>query len=94
MVKYVIKRILLSILILFGVSLILFGLVRMLPPTILYEKLQSMSIAGADADKLFEDLSAQYGLNTGFFEGYWTWLTSFLKGDFGVSWSNGASMQI
>lgn len=86
MVKYIIKRLLLSIFILLGVSLILYCLVRILPPNIIYQKLQSMSVAGADAAKLEAELRAQYGLDGGVLEGYWNWLQSFIQGDFGTSW--------
>ncbi len=87
MVKYIIKRLLLSIFILLGVSLIIYCLVRILPPNIIYQKLSTMSVAGADAEELEKELREQYGLDSGILVGYWNWLTAFVQGDFGTSWT-------
>ncbi len=87
MVKYIVKRLLLSVFILFGVSLIIYCMVRMLPANIIYEKLQSMSVAGVDAAVLEQQLKEQYGLDSSILVGYWNWLKAFVQGDFGTSWS-------
>ena len=99
MVKYCIKRILLSILILFGVSLILYFLVRLMPVSYLENKLASaLGSSGGDIsyEERLAEMMAYYGLekgNGGFWsevwailKGYWSWLTNFVGGDFGTSW--------
>ncbi len=86
MVKYVIKRLLLSVLILLGVSLILYVLVRLMPADYLFDKAQSsVGSSGGDVWARYEELRAYYGLNTSVLEGYWDWLKKFITGDFGTS---------
>ncbi|MBO5737359.1 MAG: diguanylate cyclase, partial [Clostridia bacterium] len=89
MVKYVIKRLLLSILILLGVSMIIYGLVRVMPVDYLESKLAaSLGSGGSDieyAERLAE-MKAYYGLDdesfVGICKGYWDWLVRFCQGDF------------
>ena len=81
MLKYIIKRILISVLILFGVSVILYALVRMMPNDYIDIKfssqLQQGSVTQADVDK-YKEL---YGLSGGIFEGYCSWVGNlFTKG--------------
>ncbi len=92
MLKYCIKRILLALLILLGVSVILYFLVRLMPVDYLEQKLLA-SIGSSGGDIAFEErlkeIKEYYGLADesfwGICKGYWTWLTNFIKGDFGVS---------
>lgn len=91
MVKYVIKRLLLSIFILLGVSIILYTLVRVMPVDFLRDKASAIAgSSGIDPDKLYNDLCESYGLTDktfiGLCKGYWGWLTNFVQGDFGYSW--------
>ena len=90
MVKYVIKRLLLALLILFGVSVILYVLVSFMPisyfENTIYQNAQNLE----DADKRLEEVLAYYGLvkDPTFWDvikGYWGWLTKFITGDFGES---------
>lgn len=86
MVKYCIKRILLSLLILLGVSVILYCLVRLMPTDYLMEKAyNSVGSSGIDPEVRYKELLAYYGLDGTIFQGYWSWLKNFLKGDFGTS---------
>ena len=97
MVKYIVKRILLSLLILFGVSVILYVLVRMMPVDFVTQKL--LAGLGSQAnDAVIEErkaaLYAYYGLEevptfAGVWNGYWKWLFNFLGGDFGTSFKTG-----
>ena len=89
MAKYIIKRLLISILILFGVSLILYFLVRMMPTNVIEANyIAAHGSQGYDPEKLKEVL-ALYNLDDdsfpGILKGYWSWLTSFLQGDMGES---------
>lgn len=92
MVKYCIKRILLSVLILFGVSVLLYFLVRLMPVSYLEQKLASSmgSSAGeVSYEARLQELKEYYGLADdsfwGICKGYWGWLTKFLQGDLGIS---------
>ncbi len=92
MVKYIIKRLLISLLVLFGVSVILYFLVRMMPMSYLESKL-SASMGSSAGEVSFEqrlqELKEYYGLaDDSFFgicKGYWDWLVKFVQGDMGVS---------
>ena len=92
MVKYCIKRILLALLILLGVSVILYFLVRLMPMSYLEQKLAaSLGSAGGDIsyEQKLQEMKEYYGLADdsfwGICKGYWGWLTKFLQGDFGTS---------
>ncbi len=85
MLKYCIKRLLLAVLILLGVSMILYALVRIMPSNIFYEMVGD----APNKEEQVEVLKQHYGLaDNSFFgicKGYWGWLTKFLSGDFGTS---------
>lgn len=89
MVKYIIKRLLLSIVILLGVSLILYCLVRLMPVNYLEQKLAAnLGSSGGDIsyEEKLKEMMAYYGLDGSIMQGYWDWLVKFAQGDFGVSW--------
>ena len=89
MVKYVIKRILLALLILLGVSLILYFLIRLMPVNYIENKFSAQLAQGDLKEDDFKRILALYGLDDnsfkGIIKGYWGWLTNFLKGDMGIS---------
>ena len=100
MVKYVIKRLLLSILILAGVSMIIYGLVRVMPVDYLESKLAaSLGSGGSDIEyeARLAEMKAYYGLDdesfVGICKGYWDWLVRFCQGDFGSSWKYGQPVE-
>ena len=86
MVKYIIKRLLISLLILFGVSLILYVLVRLMPDTAFYE---GLDLQATNVEQLVWQRKEIYGLNDtsfwGIIKGYFGWLWNFVQGDFGDS---------
>ncbi len=92
MLKYCIKRILLAAVILLGVSIILYVLVRIMPndyfENLVYSSAGS-SGSGEELEKRVEEMKAYYGLADesflGVCKGYWGWLTKFLQGDLGKS---------
>ncbi len=89
MVKYIIKRILLSLLILFGVSVILYVLVRLMPLDYIDKIAGDPSQEGYEEKKLA--LYAYYGLEPtptfwGTIKGYFGWFGKFMTGDFGTSY--------
>ena len=86
--NYIIKRILLSILILFSVTFIIYAILRCLPAS--YVENMAMQLAAAPGAKPYEEwiaqLNASYGLDKGILPGYLTWLGDFARGNFGDSW--------
>ncbi|MBE7080653.1 MAG: ABC transporter permease [Clostridiales bacterium] len=90
MVKYILKRLGVSILILLGVSLILYTLLRCMPTDFVEQKILALTTGGAEVQKEMEEkLYAAYGLNGTILEGYWTWLTNIMRLEFGTSFING-----
>ena len=91
MAKYILKRILFMLLILFGVSLILYTLVRCMPTDFVEQKLLALTQKsdGAVSAELAATMKATYGLDTDIVTGYFNWLGNVFKLDFGNSFING-----
>jgi len=89
MTKFIIKRLLTCTLILFFVMFIVYLLIYSLPSSYVETMARQLSMKPGSqksaADWLAE-LNAQYGMDKGPLEGYFTWLKSAVKGDFGESW--------
>ncbi|MGM9645215.1 MAG: ABC transporter permease [Eubacteriales bacterium] len=88
MLKYIIKRIMLSVLILFGVSLIIYVLVRIQPGDNFIRSKYSMQLAQdntGEIEKQVQAMEATYGLDVSPIVGYWRWLGNVLQGDWGNS---------
>ena len=91
MAKYILKRIIFMVLILLGVSVILYTLVRCMPADFVEQKIQQLT-SNTDVhftDEMIHNLKAAYGLDKGIIAGYFGWLGSILKGDFGTSFISG-----
>ena len=89
MTKFIIKRLLYSIVILFFVMLIVYLLMYSLPSSYVETKAREMAMKPGSmksAAEWLKELNAQYGMDKGVIEGYFTWLKSAVKGDFGESW--------
>ena len=86
--KFIVKRILLSILILFCVTFIIYGLMRCLPGSYVENMAMQMSTApGAKSyDEWLTQLNESYGLDKSIVAGYFTWLSDAIRGNFGDSW--------
>ena len=90
MLKYIVKRLALSVLILLGVSLIIYVLIRCMPVDYVTQKLSSITTTGAEtSQELIDAMMKTYGLDTGIFEGYLAWLGKLLRFDFGESFKYG-----
>ncbi len=90
MLKYTIKRVLYSILILFFVMFLIYVLMYNMPSGYIETKARELaSRPGATKSyaQWLADLNAQYGMNKGVVGGYLTWLKSALTGNWGDSWS-------
>ena len=86
--KYIIKRILLSIVILFFVALIIYTLMRCLPTSYIeaMARQKSMQPGSKSFDEWMEQLTAMYNMDKGIFYGFFAWLGQMLRGEFGDSW--------
>ena len=96
MLKYIVKRLLLSILILLGVSLIIYILVRCMPYDFVSNKISALqsntSLDATAVEKMYE----MYGLSDssflGILKGYVNWLAALCRFDFGKSFVYGDSV--
>ncbi len=89
MVKYIIKRLLLSLLILFGVSVLIYGLIRMLPQDYVDQQfasqIQQGTVSQADIDRMKELYGILDNSFGGIVKGYFNWLGNLVQGDLGMS---------
>ncbi len=89
MVKYIVKRVLYSALILLIVSMLLYLLIRLLPMNYVEQKFLHSSLQGTiDEEELYR-IKKLYGLEDdsflGICRGYWGWLSAMFRGDMGTS---------
>ncbi len=89
MLKYIIKRLLLSVLILLGVSFIIYALVRCMPMSFVETKIAAISSNTEVTQELVDQMNKTYGLDGSIVEGYMTWLEKLCRFDFGARFSNG-----
>lgn len=86
MQKYILRRLILIFPTLVGVTLVVFGMVRLLPGDAVSMMLQDYSAYSYAKDAA--DLRAKLGLDKPFLEQYATWVGKTLRGDLGVSLRN------
>lgn len=89
MVKYILKRVLLSVVILFFAMFIIFVVMRSLPTSFIEASARALEhIPGQTKsyEELLEMLAAQYGMSGNIFQGFFTWLGNAIRGEFGNSW--------
>lgn len=86
--KFVIKRLLISVVILFFVALIIYALMRCLPTSYIESiaRQKSMQPGSKSFDEWMQQLSATYGMDKGIIAGFFSWLGKALTGNFGDSW--------
>ena len=95
MLKYILKRLGLAVLILLGVSLIIYVLVRCMPVSFIEGKIAEMNQGGATIpEETVESMKKLYGLEDdsfmGILKGYVNWLGKLVQFDFGTSFKYGA----
>ena len=95
MLKYILKRLGLAVLILLGVSLIIYVLVRSMPVSFIEGKIAEMNQGGATIpEETVESMKKLYGLEddsfVGILKGYVNWLGKLVQFDFGTSFKYGA----
>ncbi|MBR5490284.1 MAG: ABC transporter permease [Oscillospiraceae bacterium] len=88
MYKYIIKRLILSVIILFFVVFIIYAVLRCLPAS--YVETMAMQLSQAPGSKPYEEwlvqLNAQYGLDIGIVPGFFVQLKNLVTFNFGDSW--------
>ena len=86
MFKYILKRLGISILILLGVSLLLYTLLRFMPTDFIESKIIALAQNGeAVTDEFVAELYKSYGLDGNVIQGYLTWLGNICRMNFGKS---------
>ena len=95
MLKYILKRLGLAVLILLGVSLIIYVLVRCMPVSFIEGKIAEMNQGGATIpEETVESMKKLYGLEddsfVGILKGYVNWLGKLVQFDFGTSFEYGS----
>ena len=88
MLKYLLKRLGVSVLILLGVSVILYVLLRCMPASYVDQRIVALNQAGGASEELIAQPKHAYGLDTSIIQGYFNWLGNVFKLDFGKSFQN------
>lgn len=86
--KYIIKRILISIVILFLVAFVIYALMRCLPTSYVeaMARQKSMQPNSKSFEEWMEQLTRMYNLDVGIVPGFFKWLGQMLTFNFGDSW--------
>jgi peptide/nickel transport system permease protein len=84
MYSYALRRLLMLVPVLFGITLLVFLIMQMIPGDI------ASTILGTDATpEAKAQLEKQFGLNLPWYQQYWNWISGILVGDFGESLRTG-----
>lgn len=87
MLRYIIKRILISIPLLFALSILIFFYVQAVPG----DPIAGM-LGPAGTPESIERIREERGLNLPLWDQYWSWLGGFFSGNFGVSLISGQNI--
>lgn len=90
MFKFILKRLAMSVGILFFVMFIIYALMYSLPTGYVETTARELATkpgSQKSAQEWIDDLNAQYGMDKGIVAGYFVWLSSVVQGDFGDSWN-------
>ncbi|SDM21926.1 ABC transporter permease [Sediminibacillus halophilus] len=84
MYAYIVRRLLMLVPVLFGVSIFIFVIMRIVPGDV------AMTILGTDATpESLKQLREDFGLNLPIYQQYFEWMAGVLTGDFGESMRTG-----
>ena len=94
MFKYIVKRLIMSIFILLGVSMIIYFLIRLMPVDFIQDKINAINQGGATvSEETVNAMYEMYGLGDnslwGILKGYFSWLGSLAQFDLGTSFVYG-----
>lgn len=86
--KYIAQRILVSIVIMFFVSLIIYTLMRCLPTSYIetVARQKSMQPGSKSFEEWMDQLKAMYNMDKGILQGFFAWMGAIFRGEFGDSW--------
>ena len=86
--KYILKRLLQSVVILFFVAFIIYALMRCLPTSYIeaMARQKSMQAGSKSYEEWLEQLTVMYNMDGSIVSGYFKWLGQMLTGNFGDSW--------
>ncbi len=86
--KYILKRLIYSVIIFFFVMLIIYVILRCLPTSYIERVAlqKSMQPNSKSYEEWMAQLTAMYGMDKGYLIGYFNWLGNFFTGNFGDSW--------
>lgn len=89
MFKYIVKRLLISIVILLGVSIIVYTMIRLMPNDYVDNKFSSQLSQGSITLEDIQRFKELYGIGdnsfVGILSGYFKWLGNLFRGDLGTS---------
>ena len=86
--KYILKRVLISLVILVFVAFVIYVLMRSLPTSYLENvaRAKSMQPGSKSFEEWMEQLAATYGMDQGLIPGFFSWCGRAIRGEFGDSW--------
>jgi len=88
LINYIIRRLLILPIILFGVSLLVFSMLMLIGP---YQRLSTFIKSPAELKSAnLDSLVDKYGLDDPFYEQYGRWISGVVQGDFGWSETAGS----
>lgn len=87
MARYIVKRLLSIIPVLFGISLVVFFSVRLIPGDF-----ATIALGTQYTEEAARVLRAQYGLDRSLVEQYFIWLVQLLQGNMGYSYTSGSAV--
>ena len=94
MFKYIVKRLAYALLILLGVSMIIYFLIRLMPVDFIQDKINAINQGGATvSEETVQTMYKMYGLGDNSFKGilggYFSWLKALARFDLGTSFVYG-----
>ena len=87
MLQYAIRRVLIGILTLWGITILVFALIRMMPGD--PAALQTEVMDPNSSARIYEEMRKQFHLDRPVHEQYLKWLGNIVRGDFGTSFQDG-----
>lgn len=97
MLKYILKRLVISIIILFGVSVIIYFIARMMPADYIDRQTAAQVTQGQLTMEDVQRMKELYGIGdssiSGILKSYGQWASKAIRGDFGVSFIYGRPVQ-
>jgi peptide/nickel transport system permease protein len=88
-VTYLLRRVLQSLVVLLAVTVITWGLLRMIPGNVAVAVMGPGAYRSPGAIRVFD---ADYGFNLPWYRQYLLWLGNLLRGNLGYSWKSGQSV--